>query len=327
MTARIDSSGWGRAIGRGFAIFIGGFTLLNLLMTLRMKGMDGDIWWIEGYPLPGWLTHVLLALAAGGLLIGISKPAHQLCRRLGWGGLALLSALCLLDVLHFYRQIFHGTLHTRVPVPLGLIIGLVCCGAMPALFVPLDNARRFGWLTGVVLLACLVGYPVALIGCQGTIDEREPADIAVVFGAQAYADGTPSDSLADRVHTACILYRQGLAPLLIFSGGPGDGDITEPEVMRRQARSEGVPNRAIILDTRGWHTDATVRNTLPIFRQRHLHRVLTVSHFYHCPRIKLAYQHAGLSVRTVPARNSEDPEVLLVTSLREIPAFWTYYLR
>ena len=322
----VDRPGWGSAIGRGLAGFVGVFTLLNLFMALRMPGMDGDIWWIEGKPLPTVLGRVLLGLAAGGLLAGVLQPQQKLCRRSGWGGLALFLALCLLDMARFYQQYFDGTLHTRVPVPLVLIISLVCCGAVPALAVPTGNARRFIGLTILALLACLAGYPLALIACLGTIDEREPADLIVVFGAQAAADGTPSDALADRMYTADMLYRQGMAPLLLLSGSLDDGNISEPDVMRRLAVAEGVSSKAILLDPYGYHTDATVCNTLPIVRQRQLRRILAVSHFYHCPRIKLCYQRAGLSVCTVPARNSEDLENRIFMLMREIPAFWTYYL-
>ncbi len=55
--------------------------------------------------------------------------------------------------------------------------------------------------------------------------------------------------------------------------------------------------------------------------------MLAVSHFYHLPRVKLAYERAGVEVYTVPAESTgpiaETPRLVL----REIPAFWVYYLR
>src|SRR5438105_2386398 len=80
--------------------------------------------------------------------------------------------------------------------------------------------------------------------------------------------------LADRVATACQLYREGRAPKLIFSGGPGDGPVTEPEAMRRLAGRLGVPDDAILLDPRGLSTDATVRDTAPLFQTLGIRRVL-----------------------------------------------------
>ena len=49
---------------------------------------------------------------------------------------------------------------------------------------------------------------------------------------------------------------------------------------------------------------AAVRNTEALFNQLHARRVLVVSHFYHLPRVKLAYQRAGREVYTVPAKES-----------------------
>lgn len=39
----------------------------------------------------------------------------------------------------------------------------------------------------------------------------DAADAVVVLGASVYADGTPSDILADRLEVACDLYKSGAA--------------------------------------------------------------------------------------------------------------------
>jgi hypothetical protein len=55
--------------------------------------------------------------------------------------------------------------------------------------------------------------------------------------------------------------------------------------------------------------------------------VLAVSHFYHLPRIKLAYQRAGLDVCTVPARQGRWLSQIPYNMAREVAAFWVYYVR
>src|SRR6185295_13715057 len=107
-----------------------------------------------------------------------------------------------------------------------------------------------------------------------------------------------------RVRTACTLYKDGWVPKLVFSGGPGDGDVHETECMRRMALKLGVPDSAIVLDKEGLNTRSTVAQTRPIFERLHAQRVIAVSHFYHLPRIKLAYQQAGINVFTVPAHEA-----------------------
>jgi uncharacterized SAM-binding protein YcdF (DUF218 family) len=163
--------------------------------------------------------------------------------------------------------------------------------------------------------------------CFGKTDYRRPADAIVVLGARAYADGRPSDALADRVRTACKLYRDGFARKLIFSGGPGDGAVHETEAMRRMALQLRVKPEDIVLDRDGLNTRATVRNSEAIFSQLHAQRVLVVSHFYHLPRIKLSYQRDGWDVYTVPAKERYLLRQTPYNMLREVAALWVYYLR
>lgn len=51
-------------IARGLALFLGGFTLLNLAGDLRFRGPGANIWWIDFPLLPARVSQVLLALIA-----------------------------------------------------------------------------------------------------------------------------------------------------------------------------------------------------------------------------------------------------------------------
>jgi uncharacterized SAM-binding protein YcdF (DUF218 family) len=112
---------------------------------------------------------------------------------------------------------------------------------------------------------------------------------------------------------------------VLFSGGPGDGAVDEPESMRRLARTLGVPSEAILLDPNGINTESTVRNTLARLPMKSL-RILAVSHFYHLPRIKMTFQRYGAEVWTVPCGISV-PREMPFNIVREDVAFWAYYLR
>jgi uncharacterized SAM-binding protein YcdF (DUF218 family) len=97
--------------------------------------------------------------------------------------------------------------------------------------------------------------------------------------------------------------------------------------MKRLAITLGVKSEDIFTDLGGVNTQATVRNTADICRQLNARRVLVVSHFYHLPRIKLAYQRAGWEVYTVPAQESRRLGQLPYNMAREIAALWVYYAR
>lgn len=187
------------------------------------------------------------------------------------------------------------------------------------------SLKDWGRVSAVALGLAAV-FPLVLCFALGWTDYRRPVDVAVVFGARAYADGTPSEALSDRVRTACALHRNGRVAKLVFSGGPGDGAVHETESMRRMAVSLGVPDRDIEVDPDGWNTRRTVEFVRCRFPGRD--RIVAVSEFYHLPRIRLAFQQEGMAVTTAPAQPRRLARCLPLYSLcREVAAFWTYLLR
>lgn len=310
---------------RALALFLGGFSLLNLLGELRTPGFDANEWWIDLHLLPRYPARIFLVCSAVILLAHGIRPftAGVLLRllQLITGTLVLIVTL---NIMVFAQLSARGGLYRVFPIPFSafiavalLLILLATCYPRPAPF----------WKTLPFLLACLFIFPLLQMICFGKTDYRRHADAIVVFGARAYADGRPSQALADRTRTACELYREGYAPLLIFSGGPGDGAIHETESMRAYALSLGVPAEAIVLDYDGLNTDHTVDNTALLFRQYQVHSALAVSHFYHLPRVKMTYRRAGLTVFTVPAREPWPLSSIRTLMTREIVALWAYYLR
>jgi uncharacterized SAM-binding protein YcdF (DUF218 family) len=312
---------------RLLALLIGAFSLANIVDGILRPGFDANVWWIDLRPIPNVFADLFLA-SAGILLLtfAIAPEAGKLRQRATLFTTSALAAATFWNVCHFYRLLNSGHISPAVPIPFSLFI-------LGALLVILFGVLRQNQMrSGVEMFASvaaasllIVLLPLALMYCFGKTDYRRQADAIVVFGARTYADGTPSMALADRVRTGCELYHSGLAPKLIFSGGPGDGEIHETEAMRRMAVSLGVPDDAIIMDKAGLNTHATVRNTHDIFEQHGVKRVLAVSHFYHLPRVKLCYQRAGLEVYTVPAKESRTLPKMPYLMAREVAAMWAYY--
>jgi uncharacterized SAM-binding protein YcdF (DUF218 family) len=97
--------------------------------------------------------------------------------------------------------------------------------------------------------------------------------------------------------------------------------------MRDMAVEAGVPEPDVIVDSAGVNTEATVRDSRPFFEKADRPAALAVSQYYHLPRVKLAYQGSGATVFTVPAGTSTPIPQTPRFVVREIPAFWVYYLR
>lgn len=318
---------------RGVALLLGVFSLLNMLGELRATGFDANIWWIDFRPLPRAVSNLLLICASALAAAFAIRPRMPVYRR--WATAAVLSALIavtLRNSLTFYVLFGRGRVASWFPFPLSLLLSFALMFVV-ALVLKQSSAdpqssRRINRaaFAGTSFL-CIVGFPLAQVLCFGTTDYRRTADAIVVFGARVWSDGTPSPALEERVYTACELYRDGWAPRLIFSGGPGPKKIDEAQAMRQLALKLGVPAEAMTLDPQGINTQATVENTVALCRGCGIKRVLAVSHFYHLPRVKMTFQRAGWEVYTVPAA----PRYVLVKLpyfiAREVAALWAYYLR
>ena len=315
---------------RILALFIGLFIAINLLGNVLWPGFDANGWWIHfARWIPEWIVKNSLAISAITLIVFAFRNRRRWQRaRFTAIIAAALAMVALVNSISFYWLLATGRIEAGLPLPLSLFI----CGALvwiarTAWAEAQSDQRAPRWVIASGCSCLFASFPVALMIFFGNTDYRRPADAVVVFGARAYKDGRLSDALQDRIRTGCDLYRAGLTKRLVLSGGQGEGPITEAEAMRNYALQHGVRAEDIFIDNQGVNTEATVRNTTPLFEQWHTKRVLAVSHFYHLPRVRLAYQRAGVEVCTVPARQGHFLGQIPYNMAREVAAFWDYYLK
>lgn len=158
---------------------------------------------------------------------------------------------------------------------------------------------------GVVLLALVVWAASAvMVVYWGTRDEAGPADAIVVLGAAQYV-GRPSPVLRARLDHAIDLYRQGYAPLLVLTGGVGEGDTTsEAAVGRRYAHSAGIPDSSILTEEHGRTTTESLYAVSALLHDRHATRVILVSDPFHVLRLRVLADRLDLEAATSPTRTS-----------------------
>jgi uncharacterized SAM-binding protein YcdF (DUF218 family) len=166
--------------------------------------------------------------------------------------------------------------------------------------------RKTKWLLGLLLAvmayACVVYF---FIVRQSAEDESRHADVIVVFGAAEY-DGRPSPVYRARLDHAAELFRRGMAPLIITTGGSGaDPRYSEGEVGRDYLKTLGVPDRQLIAETQSPDTAASARRVANIMYVNGLHSCLAVSDAYHIFRIKKMMAREGVvAVYGSPRANS-----------------------
>ena len=148
----------------------------------------------------------------------------------------------------------------------------------------------FRWLRRVLLLLllwlCGVALYIVSVGVRDDVaDNTIRADAIIVLGAAAY-DARPSPVFEERIRHGIDLYKQNRAPTLILTGGFGGNGarFAESQVARRYALRNGVPARAILIETVSRNTIENLGQAAALMRARKLGRAIVVSDPLHMSR-------------------------------------------
>jgi len=162
--------------------------------------------------------------------------------------------------------------------------------------------RMVAWvaLAAVLLVGVRLYWVASQIRVQSGVDEARPADLIVVLGAAEYR-GRPSPVFKARLDHGLELYRKGLAPRILTTGGAGgDPHFTEGGVGRAYLVSQGVPSEAIVVEPEAATTAQSTAATAEIMRRMGLHSCILVSDGYHIFRAKRMLADQGITVYGSP---------------------------
>lgn len=130
------------------------------------------------------------------------------------------------------------------------------------------------WALGF-LAASLIGLGVWLSFYLSPQDPIAKADaIVVVSGGQT----------TTRAQHGIDLYKEGYAPLLIFSGASIDDGPSNAREMKLQALTAGVPHQAIEVDEAAQNTYENAINVQKIVQNRSIKSIILVTSPYHQQR-------------------------------------------
>jgi len=123
---------------------------------------------------------------------------------------------------------------------------------------------------------------------------RDPparSDLALVFGHHDVRVST------QRARHAASLFLGGHTPRLLLTGGPtGENDQSEAELMASVVRDAGVPETAILLETRSRTTVENFSHSVALLAGENLLRSLTTVHLVSCPWHMRRVSHLARSV-------------------------------
>lgn len=192
------------------------------------------------------------------------------------------------------------------------------------------HSHLVGWLASLAAIVFILyfSFTSAAILHDAALQQLHPADVIVVFGAAEY-DGHPSPVLKARLDHAFDLYKRGLAPIVIVSGGSGgDANYTEGGVGHDYLMQRGIPESNVIAETLGTDTAKSAVRVAGIMRENHMHSCIAVSDEYHVFRVRKLLEHEGIMVYLAPRPDSR-PHFLpwrMVGVLREATSYLLWRL-
>ncbi len=169
--------------------------------------------------------------------------------------------------------------------------------------------RRLPHVLGALGRALLLLLVLALLGCAflawqvdrlGRQDQARPADAIVVLGARVNADGSPGSDLTSRTYHAVDLWKQGIAPYIICTGGFRNEPLSAASVCKRFAASLGVPPERIYLADGSTSTVEDAQVTKQVMARQGWHSAVLVSHPLHLFRARWLFRRQGIGALTSP---------------------------
>lgn len=189
---------------------------------------------------------------------------------------------------------------------------------------------KLRWPLGLIALLALV-YVVGMslrIMRAANFNEARSADAIVVFGAAEYV-GHPSPVYRARLDHAYTLFRKGMAPVIITTGGAGnDVNFSEGQVGRDYLAKRGVPDVNLIAETQAGDTERSARRVSRILETNGWKTAILVSDAYHLYRAKRMMEREGIKVYISP-RPGSIPKTFWgrwLAALRETVSYTAYRL-
>lgn len=149
--------------------------------------------------------------------------------------------------------------------------------------------------TGVVL-AVVAGVNVSQVWMAGRTDDRRAVDAIVVMGAAQY-DGRPTPQFQARLDHALELWMDGVAPIIVTTGGNQPGDrFTEGGSGAKYLNERGVDSSSLVVEEAGSTTRQSLVGVAGLLFERGAEHVVIVTDPFHALRSQLIAQDLGLHV-------------------------------
>ncbi|MGA5302083.1 SanA/YdcF family protein [Nucisporomicrobium flavum] len=129
-----------------------------------------------------------------------------------------------------------------------------------------------------------------------SVDDAPAAPVALVLGAEVYADGSPSPFLAARLELARELLAAGKVKAILVSGDHREWGYNEPGAMFEWLVDHGVPSARVVLDHAGFDTYDSCARAKRVFG---VDKAIVVTQTYHIDRAVALCRRLGVEASGV----------------------------
>lgn len=240
--------------------------------------------------------------------------------------LSVLGVFLIGDSIFAWYYVRNVNLGIVLPGLLGLLLIAV---ALKMTFVkgPLIQNRRLKMFLRVAIIACLAFFIAVegLIIADPQLHRAEQAgrvDYLLVLGGGIWPDGRPTLALANRLDKAAAYYAEHPHVTIIVSGGQGSDEPTpEAEAMAKYLIDAGIPETAIIKETRSTSTMENFKFSRALIKESPEEpvRLVFITSDFHVLRARILAKRNGFEAYAIPAPT---PAIIWLNSyLREFFAF------
>jgi uncharacterized SAM-binding protein YcdF (DUF218 family) len=165
--------------------------------------------------------------------------------------------------------------------------------------------KRAGTISVLVLAGFMyVCLNIVQVWSVGRSSGGREVDAIVVMGVAQY-DGRPSPQLQARLDHVLTLWNEGVAKLVVTTGGNQPGDrFTEARASADYLVAGGIPESAISMEDIGATTLQSLQGVAEILHSRGLSSIEIVTDPYHALRSRLIAQDLGLTAYVSPTEHS-----------------------
>jgi len=300
-----NAPGW-IGVSRGAALGIAIITTLNLLEVFAFNTSAVNNWLCNFRMITQPLCIAILTMLATALLMYSVKPGLPVPV---WVVTIVLVTIVAVfagwELWEVTQRVPEDLRQTAMSRPLGILMLFAVAGM--GILVG-DSPSAYGKSSLLIIagssLLAVMGFVVVTLQ-SGSIGDPIPTDAApaiLILSCGVESDGTPSEALTDRMATGDRIFLDGHGKLLILSGGPGQGGVTESAAMKKLALEAGVPETKLLLDSAGINAADSIQFAAALPELENDRRIIVVSHWYQLSRIRMLGRHAGLQVIAVPAK-------------------------